>query len=113
MEVFLMDAAVVTLGLRYVVKPEREAEFLEKVAEVNVLVQALRGHQETVLAKVVDQPCTYLVLSAWTDEQAFLAFLQSDVFNATKAWGRDVLEEMPRHTFWYPRLAENAEHPAH
>ncbi len=102
------EIAVVTLGLQYAVKPEREEEFLERVAAVNMFVQSLRGHRETVLAKVVSQPCTYLVLSAWTDEQAFLAFLRSDMFNATKAWGRDVLEEVPRHTFWYPRTAADA-----
>ena len=102
------EIAVVTLGLQYAVKPEREEEFLEKVAEVNMFVQSLRGHRETVLAKVVGQPCTYLLLSAWTDEQAFFTFLRSDAFSATKAWGRDVLEEFPHHSFRYPRTAADA-----
>lgn len=109
-----MDAAaVVTLGLRYVVKPEREQEFLQKVAEVRVLVQGMPGHQETILSRDVDRSQVYLLYSAWADEQAFYAFLRSDVFNATKAWGRDVLEEMPRHTFWYPRSATDAARPTH
>ncbi len=95
---------LVTYGLNYEVRPGREAEFESKFGAGLDLLATVPGHHESRLYRDVRAPQSYLVYSEWDSREAFSAFLQSDAFNATKAWGREeILAARPQHTVFAGR----------
>ncbi len=87
----------------YDVIPEKAGLFVERFREVIKLLDTMPGHGMTRLYVGVDDPYSYAVLSEWDSPDAFYAFIKSDVFRQTTAWGREqVLRGAPRHKI-YPR----------
>lgn len=94
---------MVTVGMYYEVIPEMAALFTAKFREVLELMETIPGHESSFLYQRVDDPHSYAILSEWSDQQAFLDFIRSDLFRQVTSWGREqVLRSAPRHKI-YPR----------
>ncbi len=97
---------MVTVGMYYDVIPEKAELFTGKFREVIAALGNVDGHKTTYLYQRVDDPHSYAIISEWTDRQAFLDFIRSDLFRQVTTWGREeVLRNPPRHTI-YPSAEE-------
>jgi heme-degrading monooxygenase HmoA len=91
---------VITIGMDYRVRPGKEEAFEAAFRRVLEAVRAAEGHSESRLYRELgsERPA-YLIVSRWTSEEAFRAFVASKTFAKVTDWGRDhVLEGPPRHT---------------
>jgi len=89
---------MVTVGMYYDVLPGKNEEFERKFAQVLEALQGTPGHRQSYLYRRVDDPNSYAIISEWDSEDAFRAFIQSDAFRQTTAWGREsILRGRPRH----------------
>jgi heme-degrading monooxygenase HmoA len=96
--------ALVTYGMNYEVRPGREADFEARFGAVLDALATFPGHVRSHLYRDVRAPQSYLVYSEWETREAFSAFLRSEAFNATKAWGREeILAARPEHTVFAGR----------
>jgi heme-degrading monooxygenase HmoA len=88
---------MLTFGLSYDVKPERQQEF-EAITEAAVgLMKNMKGHRETRLFQDVHRRNSYMIYSDWDTREDFMAFLKSPEFAQAQTAGRDMLESRPRH----------------
>jgi heme-degrading monooxygenase HmoA len=89
---------MVTVGMNYQVIPEKDAEFIAVFSKVLQVIADTPGHKDTHLYRDVYREHDYLVVSEWTDETAFRAFIASDRFRNVANWGREnVLAARPTH----------------
>lgn len=92
---------MITVGMNYEVLPGKEQEFESVFAKVLEALKGTPGHGESRLFKDVWAPNSYLVISEWTDEQAFEAFIGSDKFKRVTDWGKkQILAGRPRHEIY-------------
>ena len=97
---------MVTVGMYYDVIAGKSELFRAKFQEVLAKLETIPGHTRSFLYQRVDDLDSYAILSEWTDRQAFLDFIRSDVFHEVTSWGREqVLRGAPRHTI-YPSAEE-------
>ena len=92
---------MITVGMNYRVLQGKEVQF-EKVFE-NVLqsLQTTAGHAKSALYKDVQDVQSYLIVSEWSSEDAFQAFIQSDQFKKVVNWGAEqILSGRPVHTVY-------------
>jgi heme-degrading monooxygenase HmoA len=94
------EAAVVTIGMNYVVLPGRERVFEDACEKVVEAMRGVAGHDESHLYKRLDDgDHVYLIVSRWTSDEAFRTFVASDRFKKVTRWGmQNVLAGPPRHT---------------
>ena len=88
---------MLTFGLSYDVKPERQAEFEAITAAAVGLMQDMKGHRETRLFQDVHRRNSYMIYSDWDTREDFMAFLKSPEFAQAQTAGREMLETRPRH----------------
>lgn len=91
---------MVTIGMNYFVRPGKEQVFEDACARVVEVMQQGEGHDRSEIYRKIDgdRP-TYLIVSRWTSEDAFRAFIASDAFKKVTSWGKDnILDGPPRHT---------------
>jgi chlorite dismutase len=88
-----------TMGMFYTVKPEYRGEFVETFANVGELLGEMDGHRETALLVNADDENDMFIASHWDRKDNAMAFFRSDAFADTVDWGREVLDDRPRHVF--------------
>ncbi|GAA0312179.1 heme-binding protein [Halarchaeum salinum] len=88
-----------TMGMFYTVKPEYREEFVETFGDVGDLLADMEGHIETELLANVEDENDMFIASQWESKEDAMAFFRSDAFSDTVSWGRDVLDDTPRHVF--------------
>jgi len=88
-----------TMGMFYTVKPEYREEFVGTFAEVGELLGEMDGHRETTLLVNTDDENDMFIASHWDAREDAMAFFGSDAFAETVDWGREVLDDRPRHVF--------------
>lgn len=88
-----------TIGMNYRVRSGMESAFESRFRSVLDHMAAARGHVATHLYKdALAASASYLVVSEWADQGAFDAFVGSEAFRSTTAWGAEkVLEGRPAH----------------
>jgi heme-degrading monooxygenase HmoA len=87
-----------TIGMHYEVIPGKEEEFEKGFLGVLEHLKSVAGHVESHMYEDVASVGSYVILSEWQTKEAFQAFLQSDAFKATVAWGKaEILRSRPRH----------------
>lgn len=92
------DQAMVTIGMNYEILEGKEAPFEKMFAKVIELMNETRGHLVTHLYRDVWKARSYLIVSEWQTQQDFDAFLGSDAFRKTAAWGKEsILASRPAH----------------
>jgi len=92
---------LVTIGMNYFVIPGKEQIFEDAVASVMKAMKGIDGHETSSLYKEIvetGEP-NYLIVSRWTNEQAFKDFVASDTFKKVTNWGSThILRGRPQHT---------------
>ncbi len=90
---------MVTIGMNYEVIEGKEQVFEDACAKVVETMQTIDGHADSQIYKQVrsDAPA-YLIVSRWSSEDAFKAFVASDAFKKVTNWGAEnILRGRPRH----------------
>ncbi len=89
---------MLTVGMDYDVRPERVQEFEALWAQVAERMCETHGHLRSRLFRDVQRPHSYMILSEWTDRDAFTAFTSSPTFRGvTELGAQDLLAGPPRH----------------
>ncbi len=89
---------MITVGMNYRVIPGKEQDFENKFNAVLGALQNAAGHQESHLFQDVNDRSSYLIVSEWSDENAFAEFIRSDAFREVTNWGQEqILADRPRH----------------
>ena len=92
---------MVTIGMNYAVLSGKEQVFEDAFANVLRAMSSMDGHDESHLYREVGdgKVASYLIVSRWTSEAAFDAFIGSDQFKKVANWGREnILAGRPSHT---------------
>jgi heme-degrading monooxygenase HmoA len=91
---------VVTIGMNYQVLPGKEEVFEGACRKVLEVMGEAAGHERSQIYRAIEgSPAEYLIVSRWSDEAAFQAFIQSETFKKVTSWGlTNVLAGRPRHT---------------
>lgn len=87
------------MGMFYTVKPGYREEFVEKFRDVEELLEGMEGHIETSLYVNTGDENDMFIASEWVDRESAMEFFRSDEFRDTVDWGREVLDDRPRHVF--------------
>ena len=89
---------MVTIGMNYRVLPGKGDEFIEKFRGVLAAIHDAEGHEESHLFQDVDERDSFLIVSNWSEHEAFQAFIQSQAFKDVTAFGKEnILAERPKH----------------
>lgn len=89
---------MITVGMNYKVIPGKEETFEKACTGVINAMQGMDGHQESFLFNDVNNKQTYLIISDWSDKDAFDAFIASDQFKKVTNWGSEqILAGRPAH----------------
>ncbi len=92
---------MITVGMNYKIIPGKDEEFVAVFKKVLQIMSEMPGHGESHLYRDVSSEHDYLILSEWSDEDAFDAFVASDRFKNVVAWGRkSVLAARPKHEIY-------------
>ena len=89
---------MITVGMNYYVIAGKEAEFEEKFNGVLAALNEADGHTASNLYRDTNDPTSYLIISEWSDQDAFTNFIRSDAFKAVTNWGKEqILRDRPKH----------------
>ncbi|MFC3958888.1 heme-binding protein [Halovivax cerinus] len=88
-----------TMGMFYTVKPEHRSDFVGTFADVGEALSGMDGHRKTDLLANREDENDMFIASRWDSREDAMAFFRSDDFAETVEYGRDILEERPRHVF--------------
>ena len=92
---------MITVGMYYDVRPGKEQQFEAMFDKVIEVLGGQPGHKESFLYKQVKKPNSYAILSEWDSQQAFTAFITSEIFRNVANWGKaEILEARPRHKIY-------------
>ena len=92
---------MITVGMDYKLLPGKGEEFVAVFTKVLGIMADMDGHDETHLYRDVYSDHDYLVVSKWSDEGAFNAFIQSERFKNVADWGREnILTCRPSHEIY-------------
>jgi len=92
---------MVTIGMNYHVLAGKEEVFEAAFARVLQAIESAEGHEASRLYKGVGggPNADYLIVSRWSDEQAFQEFAAADAFKKVTSWGAEnILAGRPTHT---------------
>jgi heme-degrading monooxygenase HmoA len=92
---------MVTIGMNYHVLEGKEDVFEGACQKVLDVMQDADGHDDSQIFRRVDvdESAQYLIVSRWSDEDAFKTFIASDPFKKVTSWGlENVLAGRPHHT---------------
>ena len=89
---------MITVGMGYKVIPGKDDQFTAVCGKVIEAMADMPGHGQTHLYRDVWSEHDYLIVSEWTDEQAFNDFIASDRFRKIANWGKEnILAGRPSH----------------
>ena len=89
---------MITVGMDYAVIAGKEQEFEDKFSAVMEVLRVAEGHTGSRLFRDVSDAGSYLIISEWDSNDAFKAFVTSDVFRGVTNWGKaEILRDRPRH----------------
>jgi heme-degrading monooxygenase HmoA len=92
---------MITVGMNYRVIPGKQQDFEAKFAAVLEALNAAEGHSSSTLWKDVSDDASYLITSEWSQEQAFVDFIQSQAFRDVTNWGKEqILAGRPQHKIY-------------
>lgn len=93
---------MVTIGMNYRVIPGKEGAFEAACQKVVEVMGEAAGHDDSQIYRRVDRGASaseYLIVSRWSDEDAFQRFIRSETFRKVTSWGEaNILAGRPSHT---------------
>ena len=92
---------MVTIGMNYEVLEGKGEQFESVFKSVLELMEGMEGHKASSLYTDVFKPNMYLIVSEWSDEEAFKAFTSSEKFDKVVDWGKNkILASRPHHEIY-------------
>ncbi len=92
---------MITVGMNYDVIEGKQDEFEKVFGKVLEIMGKMDGHSETHLYTEVGKANQYLIVSDWSDEAAFKAFIASEQFANVTDWGKEqILAGRPKHEIY-------------
>ncbi|MEJ2368798.1 MAG: antibiotic biosynthesis monooxygenase [Acidobacteriota bacterium] len=92
---------MITVGMNYDVRKGKEQIFENAFRGVLRVMQEMPGHSGSRLYRDVDDSGSYLIVSEWSDRDAFDRFVESKKFKQVTSWGEEqILTRRPRHTVY-------------
>ena len=92
---------MITVGMNYRVLPGKEESFEHACTRVIKAMEGIEGHSESHLYRDVGEPASYLIVSDWSDREAFNSFIGSETFKNVTDWGKEqILAGRPSHTVY-------------
>jgi len=92
---------MITVGMNYEVRPEKEDVFEEGFRKVLGVMGTMPGHVKSRLYKDIDATSSYLIHSEWESKEAFTAFIRSPQFAEVTRWGaEEILAGRPSHRIY-------------
>ncbi|WP_306054029.1 heme-binding protein [Natronococcus wangiae] len=88
-----------TMGMFYTVKPDRREDFVGAFDDAASLLADMEGHRKSDLLVNREDENDMFIASRWDSREDAMAFFRSDAFADAVEFGRDVLEDRPRHVF--------------
>ncbi len=91
---------MVTIGMNYFVLPGKEQVFENACTNVLGALRDAEGHDESKIFRNVEAgDPEYLIVSRWSNEDAFRDFIRSEAFIKVTSWGKEnILSGRPLHT---------------
>lgn len=87
--------------MNYQVLPGKNETFTKACRGVINLMKSMDGHTESHLYQDVDDPNSYLIISDWSEREAFDGFIKSEQFAKVTNWGREeILAGRPKHEIY-------------
>ena len=75
--------------------------FEEKFNAVLGALQSAASHTASQLYRDVNEGCSYLIVSEWSTEKAFMDFIRSPAFKEVTDWGKEsILSDRPKHKIY-------------
>jgi chlorite dismutase len=87
------------MGMFYTIKPEYTEEFFDRFDDVGAMLAEMDGHHRTDLMVNHEADNDTFIASQWASQEDAMGFFRSEAFRETVQWGRDVLDDRPRHVF--------------
>ena len=92
--------------MNYRVHPGKEQVFENAFDRVLEALAGGEGHDTSRLYRAVDGGRDYLIVSRWSSEEAFEAFVRSESFRKVTNWGKEnILDGRPSHTVYHEARA--------
>ena len=92
---------MVTIGMNYEVLEGREEVFERAFAKILESLEATAGHLISHLYRDVNAERSYLIISDWSNREAFETFIASEQFARVTNWGQEqVLAGRPHHQIY-------------
>ena len=92
---------MVTIGMNYKVVNGKEETFENGFRKVINAMAGIDGHTQTRMCRDIDDPQLYVILSEWSNRDAFDQFIASDTFRKVTDWGKEeLLAGRPSHTYY-------------
>ena len=89
---------MVRIGMNYKVLPGKEEVFERAFSCVLGVMSEMEDHQDSHLYCDFAESSSYLIVSEWSDEQAFSDFIRLDQFAKVINWGKEqILAGPPKH----------------
>lgn len=89
---------MITVGMNYYVIPGKEKEFEDKFNAVIEVMENMEGHERSLLYAETKDSSSYLIISEWSQKEAFQNFIKSEDFKNVTNWGKEqILRDRPRH----------------
>ncbi len=88
-----------TMGMFYTTKPAHRGAFVDRFETVGDLLAEMEGHRETDLLVSRDDENDMFISSQWRSREDAMEFFRSEAFRETVSFGREVLDDRPRHVF--------------
>lgn len=92
---------MVTIGMNYKVLEGKEEIFENAFRKVIKAMAGIDGHTQSRMCRDIDDHQMYVILSEWSDRDAFDAFIASETFKNVANWGKEqILAGRPSHTYY-------------
>ncbi|QFU82485.1 heme-binding protein [Natronorubrum aibiense] len=88
-----------TMGMFYTVKPDHRGDFTGVFDDAEALLADMDGHRKTDLLVNREDENDMFIASRWDSREDAMQFFRSDAFSDAVEFGRDVLDDRPRHVF--------------
>ena len=88
-----------TMGMFYTVVPDHREDFVDRFDTVGDELAEMDGHHETDLLVNREDENDMFIASQWAAKDDAMEFFRSEDFRDTVEWGREVLNDRPRHVF--------------
>ena len=89
---------MITIGMNYEVLDGKEGVFENACRGVIAALEKAAGHDYSKLYQDTANRKSYLIMSQWSDMNAFNAFIRSEQFQKVTNWGKEqILAKRPSH----------------